>query len=39
MVEHGYPEALKLGVVDNSTDVDRLAGIADARADGQGDVL
>ena len=39
MVENCDPEALELGVVDHPADVDRLAGVADARADGQSDVL
>ena len=39
MVENSHPETLELGVVNDPADVDRLAGVADPRADGQGDVI
>jgi len=39
VVEHCNPEALELRVIDDPADVDRLAGVADPRADSQGDVI
>ena len=39
MVENRHPEALELGMIDDSSDVDGLTGIANARADSQGHIL
>ena len=38
MVRHSYPVTVELSIVDNSPDVDRLAVVANARADGESKV-
>lgn len=39
VVEDSHAEPLQLSVIDDSADVDGLAGVADAGADGQGDIM
>ena len=39
VVEDSHAEPLQLSVIDDSADVDGLAGVANAGADGQGDIM